>query len=84
MSLASIGVDGEILAYAKGEHSCFQDKHTVAKQPGLPFIENERKLVRDMVEAYLSSPQFVKDTHQLESTLTITIKRRVETSIYRT
>lgn len=84
MSLNSVGVDGSIVAHAAGSPTCFQDNHVVAAQTGLAFIENERKLVREMVEAYLTSPQFVKDSYQLESTLKITINRRVRTSVYHT
>lgn len=84
MSLNVTGTSGKILAHAKGSPTCFQDNHITANQPNQTHLERERKLARELFEAYLQSSQFEKDVRELESTLTIQIDRRVETSIYKT
>lgn len=81
MSLNTNRTKGTLTAHAKGSPTNFEARHCMANMSNQTHLERERKLARELFEAYLQSPHFEKDVYQLESTLMIRIDRRVETSI---
>lgn len=75
MSLKSVGVLGDIIVTTT-EGSFCTDGYGDAKGKTY-FLDAEKEMLRNLLEAYLESEQFKKDVYQLSSVIGFKITRSV-------